>query len=89
MTIIYTCSSFDSFQFLQVLFLISESCSPTTRGGHSQLISFLLGELELCLQKETKKKIQHGCNEKEEIPLHLMAGKTLMSFLKAELSKGC
>ena len=93
---------FDSFiyfkfftvQFSSVFLLFSERCSTTTRGVHPtsfqcQLIIFNLGTLDLSLQQETKKKGQHDCNEKEKTPLYLMAGKTLMSFLRAGLSKYC
>ena len=81
------------FKFLSVPLgscLFSVRCKPTTRGVHpssfqGQLISFHLEAFDLSLQQETKKKGQHNCNEKKKTPLEVMAGKTLMSFLRAGL----
>ena len=52
-------------------------------------MSFHLRLFDLFTQQETKKKGQNYCNEKEKTPLELTAGKTLMSFLRAGLSKCC
>ena len=68
MTILIALVLLSSFQFLQVILLLSERCS-TMRGVHppsfqGQLINFHLRALDHCLQQETKKKGQHYCNEK-------------------------
>ena len=83
-----------SFQFLQVLLLFSEKCKTTTSGVHppifhGQLITFHLTAIFFFLQQETKKNAWHYCNEKEKVPLKLIAGGTLISFFRTELSKCC
>ena len=89
-----TISSFKLFSVPLSSYFILKWCSFTTRGVHpprfqGPLISFYLGALDLFLEQETQKKGQHDCNEKEKIPLSLMAGKTLIYFLRAGLSKCC
>ena len=93
-TILIALVLLSSFQFLWVLLLFSERCSTTTGGVHppsfyGQLINFHLRVLDLFHQQETKKKGRHDWNKKEKTPLKLMAGGTLISFLRAGLSKWC
>ena len=76
-----------SLQFLWVLFLFSEMCSSTKLPGSTD--QFPLGRTLHLSSTRDKEKRQHDCNEKEKTPFQLMAGRSLMSFLRAGQSKYC